>query len=90
MSIIYISKSQFSTFNKVNLWELALKLWRNNGNPQVKPETVYLNLLINIKNFLLSKKIVLQTCPLQKLCLYNNNIMYINQLICEGLNGPRR
>lgn len=87
MSNIYISKAEFSTFNKFNLWEFSLKIWRNNGNPQVRPETVYLNLLITIKNFLLSKRIILQRCSLQKLCVYNNNINYINCLIHEVLNG---
>ena len=87
MSNIYISKADFSTFNKYNLWEFSLKIWRNNENPQVNPKTVYLNLLITIKNFLLSKRIVLQMCPLQKLCLYNNNINYINLLINEVLHS---
>jgi hypothetical protein len=90
MSNIYISKAVFSTFNKFNLWEFSLKLWRNNGNPQVNPQTVYLNLLITIKNFLLSKRIILQKCPLQKLCVYTNNINYINYLIQEVLNNPIR
>jgi len=86
MSIIYISKRDFAMFNKCKLWELSLKLWRENANYEVKPETVYLNLLINIKNFLLSKKIMLHSCPLEKLCVYNNNINYINSLMCEILH----
>lgn len=90
MSNIYISKAQFSTFNKFNLWDFSLKIWRNNGNSQVNPQIIYLNLLITIKNFFLSKRILLHKCPLQKICVYSNNINYIDELISEVLNNHRK